>query len=464
MFALEVEYLTGRVFAATFHDPMAVEWPPHPSRLFAALVAAYKECDLGPEARDALEWLEGQPAPQIQANPPMISYNNGRDVPSVFFPVNDKKKSDAEYFPQNRNRQPFWLPSFTPIDPTVWFIWQTDPRRHGSALQKLAENVTYLGHSMSPVRIRLNDAPPEATLAPDPAGSVRLRIPERGRLKHLEEVYDLRTKDTTTQPLRGLEVPYGAVGRSIPQVPASIFQTNYVFRLQKVAPPPEIMGRLLDAVRLAVMALYPDPIPEVVSGHDVHGAPSKKPHLAITPLLDVGHMHADGHVMGFALWLPHAPIGVIADLETALSDFRTLKLGSLGQWDVKYVSPPMISREAKNLNPAVYAEAHDTWASVTPVIFGHHPKKSQIGPGRDGGRVVAELCERIGLPKPTETRLGAVSAFRGAAAASAVAPPAKYGRLYRAHVLLRWAEPVRGPVLMGAGLFGGFGLCRPWRA
>jgi CRISPR-associated protein Csb2 len=343
------------------------------------------------------------------------------------------------------------------------FIWPADPGRHASALQKLAENVTYLGHSMSPVRIRLNDAPPEATLAPDQAGSIRLRIPERGRLKHLEEVYDLRTKDTTTQPLRGLEVPYGAVGKSVPQIPASIFQTSYVFRLQKVAPPPEIIGRLMDAVRQAVMALYPDPIPEVVSGQYAHGAPSKKLHLAITPLLNVGHMRADGHVMGFALWLPHAPIGVKADLEIALSDFSTLKLGRLGQWDVKYVSPPMIAREAKSLNPAVYAEAHDTWASVTPVIFGHHPKKSQIGPGKDGGRVVAELCERIGLPKPIETRLGAASAFRGAAAASAVAPPAKYDRLFRAHVQLRWAEPVRGPVMMGAGLFGGFGLCRPWR-
>jgi len=464
MFAFEVEYLTGRVFAATFHDPTAVEWPPHPSRLFAALVAAYKGCDLDMRARDALEWLESQPAPQIQANPTMISESDGRDVPSIFFPVNDKKTSDAEYLPQNRSRQPIQLPSFTPSDPTVWFIWPSDPGRHASSLQRLAENVTYLGHSMSPVRVKLNDTPPEATLVPDPAGSIRLRIPERGRLKHLEEVYDLRMKDTTTQPLRGREVLYGAVGKPTSEVPASIFQTNYVFRLQKVALPAETSGRLIAAVRQAIMSLYPDPIPEIVSGHDAQGASSKKPHLAITPLLNVGHVHADGHVLGFAFWLPHAHLNVIGDLETALSNFNTLKLGRLGQWDVRYVSPAMITHEAKGLNPAVYAEAHDTWASVTPVIFGRHPKKSQIGPGKDGGRVVAELCERIGLPKPIEARLGPVSVFKGAATASAVAPPEKYDRLFRAHVQLRWAEPVRGPVLMGAGLFGGFGLCRPWRA
>jgi len=464
MFAFEVEYLTGRVFAATFHDPTAIEWPPHPSRLFAALVAAYKECNLDMKSRAALEWLEGQPAPHIQANPTMISGNDGRDVPSIFFPVNDKKTSDAEYLPQNRNRQPFWLPSFTPIDPTVWFIWPTDPGLHSSALQRLAENVTYLGHSMSPVRVRLNNAPPEATLVPDPAGSIRLRIPERGRLKHLEDVYDLRIKDTTTQPLRGREVSYGAVGKPTSEIPASIFQTNYVYRLQKVSLPPETSGRLMAAVRQAVLSLHPDPIPEVVSGHDAQGAPSKKPHLAIAPLLNVGHMRADGHVLGFAVWLPHAPLNVIGDLETALSNFSTLKLGRLGQWGVRYISPAMITREVKGLNPAIYTEAHDTWASVTPVIFGRHPKKSQIGPGKDGGRVVAELCERIGLPRPIEVRLGPVSAFRGAATASAFAPPDKYNRLFRAHVQLRWAEPVRGPVLIGAGLFSGFGLCRPWRA
>jgi CRISPR-associated protein Csb2 len=464
MFALEVEYLTGRVFAATFHDPMAVEWPPHPSRLFAALVAAYKECDLDMKTRDALEWLEGQPATQIQANPTKLSENDGRDVPSIFFPVNDKKTSDAEYFPQNRSKQPFWLPSFTPIDPTVWFIWPADPGRHASALQRLAENVTYLGHSMSPVRVRLNDAPPKATLAPDPSGSIRLRIPERGRLKHLEEVYDLRRKDTTTQPLRGREVPYGVVSKPESSIPASIFQTNYVFRMHKASLPPELIGRLVATVRQAVLALYPDPIPEIISGHDDQGAPSKKPHLAIIPLLDVGHVHADGHVLGFVLWAPHLPLSVIGELETALSELNTLTMGRLGEWDVRYVPPAMLTREPKGLNPAVYAEAHDTWASVTPVIFGRHPKKSQIGPGKDGGRVVAELCERIGLPGPIEARLGPVSAFRGASAAPAVTPPEKYDRLFRAHLMLRWAEPVRGPVLMGAGLFGGFGVCRPWRA
>ncbi|MFZ2471375.1 MAG: type I-U CRISPR-associated protein Csb2 [Methanothrix sp.] len=464
MLAFEVEYLTGRVFAASFHDPTAVEWPPHPSRLFAALVAAYKECDLGERARAALEWLEGLPAPQIQANPAMISETDGRDVPPIFVPVNDIVKANTEYFPENRLKQPLWMPSFTPIDSKVWFIWSGDPGRHALALQKVAENVTYLGHSMSPVRVHVSNSSPEPTLSPDPTGLLRLRIPERGRLKHLEEIYDLRRVNTTSQPSRGREIAYDFVRKPLAKIPTSIFQTNYVFRLQNASFPPEIIGQLIATVRQAILARYPDPIPEVVSGHDAQGKPSRKPHLAITPMLDVGHSYADGHAMGFVIWMPPAALSVIEDLKTALSNLNTITLGRLGQWNVQYTSPSMMLGAAKGLNPAVYTGTHDTWASVTPVIFGRHPKKSQIGPGKDGGRVIAELCDLIGLPKPIEIRLGPVSAFNGGPTASAIAPPEKYDKKFRAHVFIRWAEPVHGPVLIGAGLFSGFGLCRPWRA
>ncbi len=39
MLALEVEYLTGRSVASMPNDRDQAEWPPHPGRLFMALVA-----------------------------------------------------------------------------------------------------------------------------------------------------------------------------------------------------------------------------------------------------------------------------------------------------------------------------------------------------------------------------------------------------------------------------------------
>ena len=88
MFAVEVEYLMGRVLASSYNDRTAVEWPPHPARMFSALVAAYEERDLGEGARAALEWLETLPEPGIYAKPPEHQ-GTVRDAHGVFVPVND---------------------------------------------------------------------------------------------------------------------------------------------------------------------------------------------------------------------------------------------------------------------------------------------------------------------------------------------------------------------------------------
>ena len=59
MFALAVEFLTGRYVATAFNDRERAEWPPHPARVFSALVATHFE-EPEPPARAALEWLEQQ--------------------------------------------------------------------------------------------------------------------------------------------------------------------------------------------------------------------------------------------------------------------------------------------------------------------------------------------------------------------------------------------------------------------
>jgi len=205
MLALELEYLMGRVLAATHNDRTAVEWPPHPARLFSALVAAYEECDLGNSARAALEWLETLPEPRIYAKP---SEHEGlvRDTHGVFVPVNDSPS-----IPENRPRQIRWFPAFTPQDSHVWFIWNDAPEaeRHTGALQRIAENVTYVGHSMSPVRVRVSDAVPEPTLIPDGTGNVMLRTTGKGRLRHLEETYRLagEKRHNTASPWTGNALP-----------------------------------------------------------------------------------------------------------------------------------------------------------------------------------------------------------------------------------------------------------------
>lgn len=478
MLALEVEFLMGRILASVREDRRTVEWPPHPARIFSALVAAYEECDLGSEARQALEWLEALPPPTLYADPPD---HEGwvRDVHSVWAPVNDSNdqlnpvtKKKYQVFSQDialrRNRQERWFPAFTPRDRRVWAVWnETEAKgQHEQALQHIAENVTYIGHSMSPVRMRVwqpGSAPPPApTLTPHPSGTLMLRTTGKGRLEHLEDVYRLRKENATIQPRLGRVTAYRKEAPGA--VPASLFRHGYLFRhVVGTRLSLESAAGLVGAVRRAVIARYPDPVPEVICGHDETGRKTDAPHLAIAPLADVGHRHAGGHIMGFGFWLPTSTSAeVLERFEDAMAGLRVLKLGKAGTWQIEAVDSTQATR-VLTLRLRTYEAPSDAWASVTPVIFGKYPKRSQVGQGKDGGKIFAELCDMIGLPRPIEVRVGSVSAFRGVPKVSEFAPPTKFGDRLRAHVWVRFPVPVRGPVLLGVARFVGFGLCRPWR-
>lgn len=85
MFAIELTLLTGRYVATAYNDRAAAEWPPHPARLFSALVATHcSELDPSSDERRAMEWLEQQAPPTIAA-----SEASEREVVTVFVPVND---------------------------------------------------------------------------------------------------------------------------------------------------------------------------------------------------------------------------------------------------------------------------------------------------------------------------------------------------------------------------------------
>lgn len=88
MFALRVEFLTGSCVAKETHH--RAEWPPHPARLFSALVSAlHIPVPHGepPEAEEqkALEWLQKQGPPEIAFSPAPLR----RGVVTHYVPIND---------------------------------------------------------------------------------------------------------------------------------------------------------------------------------------------------------------------------------------------------------------------------------------------------------------------------------------------------------------------------------------
>ena len=82
MFTVAVRFVSGRYYAASHLDRTGPEWPPHPDRLFSALVAScYQACD--GKGRAALEWLEQQGPPCLEV--PILSdaAQEGRIIPAM---------------------------------------------------------------------------------------------------------------------------------------------------------------------------------------------------------------------------------------------------------------------------------------------------------------------------------------------------------------------------------------------
>ena len=120
MFALRVTYLMGRVYSSALDDAddkREPEWPPYPSRLFSAFVAAWGDSGADEELRSGLEWIEQQAPLTIYAGD-----CTQRKVVKAFVPVND-----AKTLPEDRPRKPRTFPSAALSMPDVYFAWDSTP-------------------------------------------------------------------------------------------------------------------------------------------------------------------------------------------------------------------------------------------------------------------------------------------------------------------------------------------------
>ncbi|MEX1042309.1 MAG: type I-U CRISPR-associated protein Csb2 [Pirellulaceae bacterium] len=251
---------------------------------------------------------------------------------------------------------------------------------------------------------------------------------------------------------------------------------------------------LNQCLRKTVMSLLGDQaIPEWVSGHQADGSPSQDPHVAFLTLPFVGHKYSDGHIMGLALALPkQVPpeergevLGRLLMNESGEYRSIQLDLGNLGPLQLQLEDrpePPWTLRTS-----SWNRESHE-WASVTPVVLDKFPKRSRVEDRvaweEEVRRIVGISCVRAGLPQPIEIDIDTTSWHLGAPRAYPKAKtsrsrgrgdvrstvgdgfplmPSRAGKPSRpqTHVLLKFDPPVRGPVLVGAGRFLGYGFCKP---
>ncbi len=490
MLALEIEYLTGAVVAKQSENQQAVDFPPQPDRVFSALVASWGARGESGEERRSLEWLECQ-------NPPRILWRGAspRSIVTTFVPPNDFKTTvsgSLDVIPDYRKqRQPRTFPTagVRPIENNgqnvaIRMIWEDEPDDQiRSMLDALAHDTAYIGHSSSLTRCRFVSGTFDLSDAKLP-----LRIVYEGRLRELEAAF-----------VAGRRPQAGAVNPFIPvedSAPRTTFSSDWIVLEDDGGQAPDILGVSLvaRALRDALMEKYQQVFssrpPEWLCGHRSDGSPSQLPHTAIIPLADVGWQHSQGRIVGLAIVPPRSlPQEIVRNelwqLVGALNEIRGngerqvhLHYGENKRncWQLMPADDP--HRASLRSDRWISVFDKDTrrrlparlWTTATPLVLDRFPQKNALPMERDAqfADSIASACENIGLPRPIFVSYGAVSALRGAAAAStsqSALPwqkwqlPRSLERRYLVHATIGFDEGVEGPVILGAGRYVGMGLC-----
>lgn len=529
MLAIEVELLTGRYAATAHNDRGSGEWPPHPARFFSALVAALHDGDdIDDAERAALVWLEQQDPPSLLVD--LESRVGRREVKNVYVPVNDvtlggdssirqaeaklagaktattQRKAEVALedarrkaiaieaqpsatnlqtavalMPDRRTRQVRTFPVVIPETPTFAFIWtNAEPSAHRTALDRLCERITRLGHSSSLVRCVVVDREITPSLVPSERGDVVLRVVGQGQLTRLEQEFEYH-QGIQNRVLPARYQRYGVASQSAtPSFKSEgVFSTDWVV-FERVGGSRPVSSRGTDLTRALRSALFElcgsQELPETLSGHSGLG-PTQQTHVAFVPLPFVGSAYADGAVMGCALVLPRdltqhdreILFRLIAkwEKERASDGCLTLAGGTLPPFHIRRVD---VSDKVA-LDPNRWCRTSKRFVTATPIALDKNPGKLRSNNDstsrkaiREAEQLISDACLRVVGTRPASIEVSLAPLLPGAQHVREFLPwPGRPGRTQRVHVHadIRFAVPVRGPLLLGAGRYFGLGLCLP---
>jgi CRISPR-associated protein Csb2 len=481
MLAICWQYLGGRSVATDPTDRTRAEWPPHPDRVFQALVAAWG--GRGQSGHAALSWLCSQGVPCLLV--PRDHLISAGAVVRTYVPVNDIEgprrgaygDKHLGLIPSYRKRSSRVFPATNvgvEVCALVWPQVVPDPDVR-EALGKLCRAVTYIGHSSSLVRVWLADEAPEITHVPvSRRAQLMLRVPDPSRLDSLILAYADGGQASSRPPQSGWQ---GYALRSAASTPSGAFDDRPIVLRQ-------VGGQRLDLLQTLALARglrgtlikAADDLPgakRILSGHEADGSPLGETHAAYLPLAYLGdprssQRHADGHLLGVAIALPNTLAGdVEQDIFDALASARRANSGplkiNLGRTVVVELEPDAVLTQAWTLRPETWTRPARVWGSVTPIVLDRLPPRRHAD--HDGWAVdqIAQACLRQGLPAPELIELMSTSAHVGSPAARVF--PAllrKDGtRRWHLHARIQFSLKVRGPLVLGAGRYQGYGLCKP---
>jgi CRISPR-associated protein Csb2 len=493
MLAIRIDYLTDVYMATRYDAPRrsAGEWPPHPDRLFSALVAA--AADLiegeGPELTkpsfSALQWLCGLDDPQLavsEASPrfaadvhmptnPHVDEIPAGDLDSGDRSTQGKKRAAVlGLLPVFRKKAALPIPAVIPDDPVAYFIWPgADGEKHLEVLRAICQRVTCLGRSRSLVRALVVDDPPSPTHESDSLGQIQLRVPGKGRLDYLVDKY--RRDGGKPSPSQIKRYRRSGSDRS-PDEPSTVFDRFWAFQPGSGDRPLPAVSTLkvTQALRTALIACIEEDqrsrgdhasVPDIVHGHGRH------PHCAYValPFIHPLQRFADGSIKGVAVLIPRGvDDGALRNIARGLVRIERNGLGvpGNGTWwlhEVAADDPP-----SDSVDPQTWGGPSAVWATATPMVFGHFPKPNKGGEVK----VILDSLGMIGIEpeRVLEIAVGRYSPLYGA-------PPSWHFKPRRSsigieqrpawirHVTICFDRPVRGPIVLGSMRYFGLGLMRP---
>lgn len=466
MLAISVELLHGTFRAdpdgsATTGHLHRGEWPPAPSRLFAAFVAADGTRDrVRVTTGEELEWLEKLPPPVIHAHgTPCHQRLQPRYVARAARKFASAKKQIVAHHEYIGRQGVQVRPGVrvSPRYPSIVYIWDTPcPLDIVNGLRLRAARIGYLGTADSPVRVRVQTRIPERhvpedVFRPHADGNVYIRVPKTGDLRLLDSVYDAWV-------VRGVTV-------SRAQFPALRHESKYLsptadeaidrgsvvawLRMEK-----SVSGRRVSVVtslfKKAVLSTYQRLYGEPHAVLHGHGFERRGYDLArFLALPDAGFPRSRGRIHGLALWLPP---GCETPLQHRVRQAAGGVIRLRGNGVNVPVAPYAGEKRPVAATPARWTRTARSWVTAFPAV---HERRVALDLAE-----VSRWCEHAGLPAPVGFRSARSPFITGGVdlAPVEVNRPGRPGLPY-SHIQLWFAEPVEGPVVIGSARQRGFGLC-----
>lgn len=488
---IEAHFLAGRYHGRS-DEGRAGEWPPNPHRLFQALVAAghlgFRRAEFSDAKMAALRWLERRPPPEIIAAPEQEAA-----VYRLYVPNNDMDKV-ARAWAQNKEpeKQPNELRTDKDLRPhrlggdaAVRFLWPiTDDewesaRPHAELICAEARHLHALGLGIDLVagdgrllsETEKRALPGVAWIAD--ADGFGWRAPAAGSLdellaRHLDQQKRVqagrgRGAERFVAPpapptvFREVEYRRRAQGRERPVHAFALVDAEGSHRSFEPRRVRDVAAWLRHAAheRARGLKLDPDFVERFVCGHG-DGADAKNDRFSYLPLPTIPFKGRDGRIRRALLVEPFGGGGAKARaVARRLSGKSLVEEGTGKEMADLRALPDDERRRDGVLRRYLPPDGATRWGSVTPLVL----------PGRDDYRtrkahaLVLKALAQAGYTAPVaEIHLQREPVFPGAEMAGAYRPPAYLKELPRTHAVIAFAEPLRGPLVLGAGRHVGLGV------